>query len=94
MDELMEGRRIQPGDALAVVLADLVQTARVAARDAQVFERWFAASVDLLACVPDVGQRVSWALALAQPLPPGCWGPTVLISELLRHAEEVRRCRM
>lgn len=94
MDEQTESRRIQPGDALAVWLDDLVRTAPEAARDALVFERWFASSVDLLACVPDRGQRLSWAFALVQPLPPGFWGPTVMMGELLRHAEEVRRCRV
>lgn len=94
MAEQTEGRRIQPGDALAVWLDDLVRVAPTAARDALVFERWFSASVDLLACVPHRGQRLSWAFALAHPLPPGFWGPTVMMGELLRHAEEVRRCRV
>lgn len=94
MDELLEPPRILPGDALAFVFDDLVAGAVVAALNPVVFARWFAAAVDLLASVPHEDQRLSWAYALAQPLSGGAQWQTVVLGDLMRFAEEVRRCRV
>lgn len=94
MDESMETRRIQPGDALAVLLDDLVRTAPTAALTAEDFVRWFTAAVDLLACVPDQDQRMAWAYQLVVPLPFGRTWACAVLGDLLRFAEEVRLCRL
>ena len=94
MDELMEPPRIQPGDVLAIVLEDLRLAAAVAALTAEGFGRWFASAVDLLSSVPDHAQRVSWAYGLVQSLSGGAEWRVVVLGDLMRFAEEVRRCRM
>ena len=94
MDELVEPPRILPGDALAFVFEDLVAGAAVAALNPVVFARWFASSVELLASVPHEDQRLSWAYGLAQSLPGGADWSTTVLGELMRFAEEVRRCRV
>lgn len=94
MDELSEQPRILPGDALTLLLNDLVLTASIAQLNAEAFARWFAASVDLLACVPHEDQRLSWAYCLAQPLSGHAEWTVQVLGELMRFAEEVRRCRV
>ncbi len=94
MDELLEPPRILPGDALTLLLEDLVAAAPGAALTVDGFCRWFASSVDLLACVPHEDQRLSWAYCLAQPLSGHAEWKTNVLGEFMRFAEEVRRCRL
>ena len=94
MDELMEPPRILPGDALVLVFEDLVRGASTAPLDAAVFALWCDSAVDLLASVPHEDQRLSWAYHLVQPLSGGAQWQTVVLGDLMRCAEEVRRCRV
>jgi hypothetical protein len=94
MDELIEEPRILPGDALTLLLNDLVSVAPTVAISAEAFGRWFASCVDLLACVPHRDQRLSWAYCLVQPLSGGADWLTVVLGDLMRFAEEVRQCRV
>ena len=94
MNEPTEPQRILPGDALACVLEDLQAAAAVASLTAEGFGRWFASAVELLASVPDRDQRLSWAYCLAQGLAGGAKWRVVVLGDLLRFAEEVRRCRV
>lgn len=89
-----ECRRIKDGDALAYLRDDLAWVARDVAGQREGFAGWFSASVDLLACVPDVDQRMSWAYRLVVALPPIGAQPPEVLRELLRLAEEVRRARV
>lgn len=83
-------RRIKPCDALYWLLLDLRQAAPTVANNGDCFMGWIAAAVDVLACVPDAAQRMSWAYMLAIALPPDLWRPGRVVSELLEMAKEVR----
>lgn len=61
--------RIRPGDCLYELLADVEHRgARLAPWDADGRVRWLDEAGQLLAAVPDPGQRVAWAYALALTL--------------------------
>lgn len=94
MDELIEAPRILPGDALTLMLDDLVSVAPTATLSAEAYGQWFAASVDLLACVPHRDQRLSWAYCLVQSLPAGQEWASVVLGYMMNLSEEVRRCRL
>ncbi len=96
MDELtIEQRRVGPGDALFCVLEDLQRAGRRVAGDRAALLPWLREAVELLACVPDLGQRMGWAVALAQAVALPI-GPMVeeMAGVLLQQAEAVRRCRV
>lgn len=95
MDELVEQRRILPGDALAVLFDDLCQAGAVlAALDGRGVHGWVLACVDLLSAVPDLGQRMSWAYALARAIHRAPWSVDVIAGELLCRAGEMRGAGM
>jgi hypothetical protein len=95
MDELNEQRRVGPGDALVYVLQDLERSALSVRGSVVSTERWIESAVDLLACLPDMAQRMSWAIALAQAVTlPLESAVQQVAGYLLGRAEEVRRCRV
>ena len=95
MDELNEQRRVGPGDALVCVLQDLERSAVAVRGNLPATERWLESAVDLLACLPDMAQRMSWAIALAQAVTlPLESAVQQVAGYLLGRAEEVRRCRV
>jgi len=84
-------RRIRDVDCLAWWWADLVRAAPEAVVDPDRFAGWCAAAVDVLACVPDWPQRLSWAVGLVCALPPEAGAdPRVLLQALLDRAATVR----
>ena len=90
MAELIEQRRIGPCDCLVLVLADLERTAPLITGDFETLHRWLSAAVDLLSAVPDVAQRMSWAVTLAQAICRPPWSVEIIAGDLLFRAQEVR----
>lgn len=94
MEQIEERRRIQPGDCLFTCLQDLEREAsELRLSDLSRMRHWSFACADLLAQVPDQGQRLAWADSLGQRMNRFGISQELVIGELLRLAlaAEARR---